>query len=91
MSKYIIDFGKYSVSKVENVDVSPTELKILSALGNGEFVDIADIARFINADIDKDKLNIRMHIHRLKQKGFKIEAMQGAHGKYKLFEEVKFQ
>ena len=27
----------------------------------------------------------------LKQKGFRIEAMQGAHGKYKLLEEVKFQ
>lgn len=88
MTNYIIDFKRFGIFKTEEIDVSPTELKILSILGCGEFVDIENITKFIDAS---DVSNVRMHIHRLKQKGFRIEAMQGAHGKYKLLEEVKFQ
>ena len=90
MTKYIINCKNGFMEKVENIDVSATELKILSLLGSNEFVDIIDIAKFLNSDIE-DTTNIRMHIHRLKQKGFHIEAMKGAHHKYKLFEEVYFK
>lgn len=90
MSKYVIDCKKGSIEKIENVDISVTELKILSLLSNNEFVDTKDIAKFLNSNIE-DTANIRMHIHRLRQKGFHIENMQGAHCKYKLFEEVYFK